>query len=55
MLMHVYGREWWFDVVNYGSNYGAGDPDAGLGEAWDTMGVDGEHARWPRLSAATIQ
>ena len=34
-------REWWFDVVNYGSNYGAVDPDEGLGKAWDTLGEEG--------------
>ena len=52
MLMHVYGREWWFDTVNYGTNYGAvGSADAGLGAAWEAMGEDGRRAELVRDQA----
>ncbi len=34
LLMHVYGREWWQDAVNYGHNFGGLDRTHGL-PSWD--------------------
>ena len=41
--MHVYGRDWWSDAVNYGSHFGALEPGYDL-PGWGTAGGAGRRA-----------